>query len=101
MGLVASVDHTEDVRDDGAEPAEILGRLDDLSARCNHVLDHKQPAACDLAALGELGCPVGLGCLPDEHGLKSARERERSGEGTPPSSSPARTSVPAGISAMA
>jgi len=45
------------VPDDCAEPAEIPGRHHDLTARCDHVFDDEQPAACDLGSLGELRVP--------------------------------------------
>jgi hypothetical protein len=63
----AAIDDAEHGLDRRAQRSELLGRRDDLSTSCDHVLDDEHSAG-DLGTLSELRRAVGLRLLAHEGG---------------------------------
>ena len=92
-----AVDDAQRVLDDGALGAQVLGREHHLAAGRHDVLDdHEQALPPDVAALADRSVPYFFGSLRTKKTGSPVTDESIVARGTPPSSSPARPSVPAG-----
>lgn len=98
MVAIAAVDHTQHVVDDRAALAQLPGRQHDLTAGRDDVFDNEHPLASDLRPSASFAVPYDFGSLRTNAAGNPAASDSAVATGTPPSSRPARTSVPAGTS---
>ena len=93
-----SVDHTDRVLDHGPFGPEILGGQHDLPpvVTTSSTITRRRPATSPPSQTRSV--PYFLGCLRTKYAGRPVTEESIVASGTPPSSKPARPSVPAGTS---